>query len=152
MKFEVNSEQETKQLGERLGGLVQGSQIIELVGDVGSGKTTFTKGLATGLAVKDDVQSPSYTINRVYEARDGITMSHYDFYRLTDAGILKNELEEVFSNDNSVTVIEWADIVEGVLPDDRITIKITSTSESSREIDLLATGPKSTKLLEGLSR
>src|SRR5690554_7530269 len=117
MNFQVSSEDETKGLGEKLGVLIQGGQVIELVGDVGSGKTTFVKGLASGLGIKDDIQSPSYTINRLYESPSGITVSHYDFYRLTDPGILKSELEEVFRLDDTVVVIEWADIVDGVLPD-----------------------------------
>jgi tRNA threonylcarbamoyladenosine biosynthesis protein TsaE len=150
MIFEVNSEQATKDLGERFGRLIKGSQVIELIGDVGSGKTTFTKGLAAGLDINDDVQSPSYTINRVYAARDGIVMSHYDFYRLTDAGILSNELEEVFDSEKTVTIVEWANIVEGVLPDDRITAQIVATGENSRTISFSSGGVDSNQLLEAL--
>lgn len=151
MEFEVNSEQETRLLGEQLGRLVQGGQVIELVGDVGSGKTTLTKGISAGLDIKDDVQSPSYTINRTYEARDNLVMSHYDFYRLTDAGILKNELEEVFGDSSTIVIIEWADIVDGVLPEDKLTIEILATGENSRTITFSGSGKISTQILERLS-
>ena len=110
--------------------------MIELIGDVGAGKTTFTKGLARGLGVQDEVQSPSFTISRVYDARDGLLVSHYDFYRLTDAGIMKNELIEASQDDKMITVIEWADIVESVLPEKRLTIRFEATSESGRIITI----------------
>ena len=107
-----------------------------LFGDVGSGKTTFVKGLAVGLAVDDDVQSPSFTISRVYEARDELELVHYDFYRLTDAGIMANEVSEMIHDSKVVTVIEWADIVEGVLPENRYTLKFESPSETTRRISI----------------
>src|SRR5665647_571424 len=92
--IEVTSEQEMRTLGEKLGLLLKGGEVIELVGDVGAGKTTFVKGLAHGLAIDEDVQSPSFTISRVYDARDDLQLAHYDFYRLNDAGIMANELTE----------------------------------------------------------
>ena len=121
-------------LGEKLGRLLKGGEVIELVGDVGAGKTTFTKGLALGLEIDEDVQSPSFTISRVYDARDGLLLAHYDFYRLNDAGIMANELTETTQDPAAVTVIEWADIVEGVLPEHRLRIEITAPSETSRTL------------------
>lgn len=151
MITEVHSEIEMKQLGERIGSFLQGGEIIELVGDVGAGKTTLTKGLAKGLRVDEDVQSPSFTISRVYEARDELVLSHYDFYRLHDAGIMADELHETLHDPKSVTIIEWAEIVSGVLPDDNLRVMITSPSETSRRIEFLAGGKKSRELLEKLS-
>lgn len=132
MKKELQGEEQTRAFGEALGLLLRGGETIELVGDVGAGKTTFVKGLAKGLLIDEDVQSPSFTISRVYEARDGLALSHYDFYRLHDAGILRDELREVMNDPTVVTVIEWADIVEGVLPEDRIRITFSSPSEETR--------------------
>lgn len=132
MKKELQGEQQTRAFGEALGLRLRGGETIELVGDVGAGKTTFTKGLAKGLGIEEDVQSPSFTISRVYEARDDLALAHYDFYRLTDAGILNDELREVMHDSAVVTVIEWADIVEGVLPKDRIRIRFTSPDEQTR--------------------
>jgi len=124
-----------KALGARLGALLRGGESIELSGDVGAGKTTFVKGLAVGLAIDEDVQSPSFTVSRVYDARDGLQLAHYDFYRLQDAGIMANELDEVIRDDSVVTVVEWADIVEGVLPAERLRVQFTSPSEGDRTLE-----------------
>ena len=146
MIIEVENELHTRQLAEKLGGLLKGGEVIELRGDVGAGKTTFVKGLALGLGIEEDVQSPSFTISRVYEARDGLRLAHYDFYRLVDAGIMNDELAETMQDTLTVTVIEWADIVEGVLPKDRLTISFESPTETSRALTI--TG--NTALLERL--
>jgi tRNA threonylcarbamoyladenosine biosynthesis protein TsaE len=131
---EVANEAETRVLGEKLGRLLKGGEVIELVGDVGAGKTTFVKGLAKGLAVHETVQSPSFTISRVYDARDGLLLAHYDFYRLSDAGIMADELAETTQDSTSITVIEWADIVEGVLPTKRLRINFTAPTDISRRL------------------
>ena len=136
MITEVQGEQEMQALGESIGRNLKGGEVFELVGDVGAGKTTFVKGLALGLGVDDDVQSPSFTISRVYDGRDGLQLSHYDFYRLSDPGIMANELAEISQDKQSVTVIEWADIVLGALPTNRITINFTSPSETSRQLTM----------------
>ena len=130
--IQVENEQATRSLGETLGLLLSGGEVIELVGDVGAGKTTFVKGLAVGLAIDEDVQSPSFTISRVYEARDDLQLAHYDFYRLNDAGIMANELTETTQDPQTITVIEWANIVEGVLPENRIRITFTTPTETTR--------------------
>lgn len=140
MDFIASNEAETKALGQRLGSLLHGGEVIELVGDVGAGKTTFVKGLALGLAIDEDVQSPSFTISRVYDGRDGLQLAHYDFYRLHDAGIMADELQETVSDARIVTVVEWADIVEGVLPASRIRIVFTTPSENERQLTLSGLG------------
>lgn len=149
MTFE--SETEMKAFGAKLGALLNGGEIIELIGDVGAGKTTLAKGIANGLGVDEDVQSPSFTISRVYETANGLQLAHYDFYRLQDAGIMAAELHETMSDPRSVTLIEWAEIVGGVLPADRLSITIASPSESSREVTLAAGGEKSQTLLKELA-
>lgn len=136
VKKELYSADETRAFGEVLGRMLSGGEVLELVGDVGAGKTTFTKGLALGLGVDEDVQSPSFTISRVYDARDGLALAHYDFYRLNDAGILRDELREVMSDATVITVIEWADIVDGVLPDNRIRITFRAPSDNERVLQI----------------
>ncbi len=136
MITEVTGEDATKKLGERIGAQLHGGEVLQLVGDVGAGKTTFTKGIAKGLGVTDDVQSPSFTISRVYEGRDNIQLAHYDFYRLSDPGIMANELLESVNDPKTVTVIEWADVVEGVLPTNHYTIRLTSPADDVRSIDI----------------
>ncbi|HWT40783.1 MAG TPA: tRNA (adenosine(37)-N6)-threonylcarbamoyltransferase complex ATPase subunit type 1 TsaE [Dongiaceae bacterium] len=134
MIIEVHNETETKALAETIGRSLKGGEVFELVGDVGAGKTTFVKGLARGLLVHDDVQSPSFTISRVYDARDGLQLAHYDFYRLQEPGIMADELREVVHDPTTVTVIEWAAIVEGVLPETRYTIRFESPTETDRRL------------------
>lgn len=138
MIIEVKSELETKKLARAFAARLKGGEVLELVGDIGAGKTTFVKGLARGLRVQDDVQSPSFTISRVYEARDGLVLAHYDFYRLGDPGILLNELAEVVDDSHTITVIEWAGIVEGVLPTNHLTLHFEALSDTARRITITA--------------
>lgn len=147
---DVKSETEMKIFGAAIGALFKGGEFIELVGDVGSGKTTLTKGIAVGLGVEDNIQSPSFTINRIYQGRDNLTLSHYDFYRLEYAGIIANELQESAGDPNTITIVEWPGVVDGVLPVDRLTIEITSPIETSRELVLSSGGVVSKVLLEQL--
>lgn len=153
MIIEVNGEADMKAFGARLGTLLTGGEIIELVGDVGAGKTTLTKGIASGMEVDEDVQSPSFTISRVYDTPRGLHLAHYDFYRLQDAGIMADELHETIHDPQTVTVIEWAEIIAGVLPADQLTITITSIAEDehSRHIEITAGGEKSVLLLKELA-
>ena len=90
----LQSAEDLVNFGWRIGSLLQGGETLELIGDIGAGKTTLTKGLARGLHIEDEVQSPTFTISRNYEAADGLRLAHYDFYRLPDAGIMKMELDE----------------------------------------------------------
>lgn len=136
MIIEVHNAEQTRRLGMKIGTQLRGGEVFELVGDVGAGKTTFTKGLANGLGVKDEVQSPSFTISRVYDARDDLQLVHYDFYRLSDPGIMAAEVSEMVHDPKTVTVIEWAAIVEGVLPQTHHRISFTSPSETERGIEL----------------
>jgi len=94
MQLEVKNEAEMKLLGAKLGRLLRGGEIIELIGDVGAGKTTLTKGIAAGLGIDEDVQSPSFTISRVYDTPLKLRLAHYDFYRLHDPGIMAGERNE----------------------------------------------------------
>jgi tRNA threonylcarbamoyladenosine biosynthesis protein TsaE len=126
---------DTALLAESLGKRLRGGEVIELVSDVGGGKTTFVKSLAKGFGSTDSVASPSFTISREYVSGDK-TMYHFDFYRLNDAGIVANELAEVVGDQNAVVVVEWADIVEDVLPAEHLTIRIKSTGDKTREFEI----------------
>lgn len=151
MHIAVDSEDSMKNFGAKLGQLLGGGEVLELVGDIGAGKTTFTKGLARGLGVTDTVQSPTFTISRVYEARNNLEMRHYDFYRLDEAGIMADELANASSEDSTVTVIEWAGIVDSILPDDRVRIVFEPTGENSRQIEIEALGERSNRLVKELN-
>ena len=151
MIIEVTSEDEMKQWGAKLGALLVGGEIIELIGDVGAGKTTLTKGIATGMTIDETVQSPSFTISRVYEAPSGVRLAHYDFYRLQDAGIMADELHETIHDEKTVTIIEWAGIVDGVLPSDHVKISISALTETDRRVEVVAGGARSQVLIERLA-
>jgi tRNA threonylcarbamoyladenosine biosynthesis protein TsaE len=119
----VESESRMIVLGEQLAGELSLPAVIELVGDVGTGKTTFVKGLAKGLGVAEEISSPTFTVNKKYRAGN-VTLSHYDFYRLPEAGLMMDELQESMREIKTVTVIEWGDTVADILPEKRIIIKI----------------------------
>jgi tRNA threonylcarbamoyladenosine biosynthesis protein TsaE len=151
MIIEVTSEMEMKLFGAKLGRLLVGGECIELVGDVGAGKTTLVKGVARGLEIEETIQSPSFTISRVYDTPHELRLAHYDFYRLHDAGIMADELQEASQDSRTITIIEWAGIVSGVLPDDHMTITITAISESERRLELAGYGASSQQLVEQLA-
>lgn len=130
------------ELAERLGKLVQAGDVITLEGDLGAGKTTFTKGLAKGLGVTRVVNSPTFTIIKEYKGR--IPLYHMDVYRLDDE-MEELGLEEYFYGDG-VSVIEWAHIIEAQLPEDRLNISIFHLSETSRRLQFHATGKRSNEL------
>jgi tRNA threonylcarbamoyladenosine biosynthesis protein TsaE len=136
---------DTERLAVQLGSQLRGSEVIELISDVGGGKTTFVRGLAKGMGSTDTVASPTFTISREYRA-GARTLYHFDFYRLNDPGIVANELAEAVSDPTGVVVIEWANIVENVLPADKLTIAIKSTSETERLFSF--TSPASLQYLQ----
>lgn len=150
MIIEVMNETEMNALGLKIGTFLSGGDIVELVGDVGAGKTTLTKAIALGLGVDEDVQSPSFTISRIYQASDGRRLAHYDFYRLQDAGIMAADLDEAVKDGQTITVVEWANIVKDVLPTERLTIGITSPTETARTLDIEVSGDRYSKLLDSL--
>lgn len=140
-----------QRLGRVIGRSLKGGEVIELVGDIGAGKTTLTKGVAKGLDITEPVQSPTFTISRVYQSPGGLTLAHYDFYRLGEAGIMAEEIHEVTMQPQTVTVVEWAGAVEQVLPADRLTARILAIDEQSRRVTLSAGGPTSQTLLVAIS-
>ncbi len=150
MTFEISSEVDMRQLGESLGANFVGGEVVELIGDIGAGKTTFTKGLAKGMGIEEVVQSPTFTISRLYSGQDELELRHYDFYRLADPGIMIDELNEVLEDKKTVVVIEWAESVHGVLPDDRLQIKIEAIGDDSRKVNIIVTSGRFERLLEEL--
>ena len=128
---EINSTEEMIEFGKEIGSNLEGGSVLELIGDVGAGKTTFTKGLALGLGVLETVQSPTFTISRVYEG-DNLTLSHYDFYRLNDYGIMKMELAENLSDPQNITVVEWAGELGDILPEKHLKLIFESVGEDKQ--------------------
>lgn len=152
MIVDIKGEGEMKAFGVRLGAFLRGGEVIELVGDVGAGKTALTKGIAAGLGIDEDVQSPSFTISRVYESPVHLRLVHYDFYRLNDPGIMAEELIEALSEMQNITVVEWANIVQGVLPADRLSIHIIPTGEHDRRLEITSGGEHSSTMIRKLEK
>lgn len=122
--FETFGEEETYKLGEQMGKQAQAGQIYTLIGDLGVGKTVFTKGFAKGLGITEHVNSPTFTILQVYDG-GRLPFYHFDVYRIGDV----EEMEEIGYEDcffgEGVCLVEWADLIEEILPENhmRITIK-----------------------------
>lgn len=145
--MESKSLEETLKLGAKLGENLRGGEVIELSGDIGTGKTTLVRGVAKGTGSRDEVASPSFTLSRIYKGKTII--NHYDFYRLDDPGIMTAELAESINSDE-VVIIEWAEIVKGVLPDDRLRVGLQpGTGESLRKLTFVAS-ENHQHLLKGL--
>ncbi len=142
------SSEQTEQLAEKIGRNLLGGETIELVSDLGGGKTTFTRGLARGAGSTDRVRSPTFTLSSEYKASKFI-IAHFDFYRLGEAGIVADELAEVIGDSNYVVVVEWGDIVHDVLPVNRLTVRFEQTGEDKRMLNFEY--PQTlTHLLEGI--
>ena len=107
--------------------------VIELVGDVGAGKTTLVRGLAKGLGIEENITSPSFTISKSYAGKSK-NLVHYDFYRLNDPGIMAEDLAENIKNPNNIVVIEWSDTVKNLLPENRMIINIKYNDDNTREV------------------
>ena len=109
--------------------------VIELIGDVGAGKTTLVRGLAKGLGIKENITSPSFTISKSYAGKSK-NLVHYDFYRLNDPGIMTEDLAENIKNPNNIVVIEWSDTVKNLLPENRMIINIKYNDDDTREVEI----------------
>ncbi len=123
MVIETRQEKETYELGRQMGISASAGQVFTLVGDLGAGKTVFTKGLASGLGIEEPVSSPTFTIVQIYE-EGRLPFYHFDVYRIGDV----EEMDEIGYEDyiygEGVSLIEWADLIEEILPEHYTEIKI----------------------------
>jgi len=127
--------------------------LICLYGDIGSGKTTFTKSLAKFLGITQKVTSPSFVILNEYSS-ERVNLYHFDLYRLEQEGVetILDELSEYTEKENSVTLIEWAEFSFGNLPEERIEIKITYLEETKRDFSITAYGDKNLKIVKKIAK
>jgi len=131
------SAQQTMALGKKIARSLQGGDVIALIGDLGSGKTTLIKGLAQGLGVKETITSPSYVLMKTYKpTKKKINhLIHVDAYRLQSAqDLIDVGLNDWLSQPGSVTIIEWADQVKEILPKNTIVIKLKLGQENNQRI------------------
>lgn len=139
MKIESYSAMDTFNVGYNLGSQANKGQVYCLMGDLGVGKTVFTQGFAKGLGVDEHVNSPTFTIIQEYEGKN-MPFYHFDVYRIADV----QEMDEIGYEDyfygEGVCIIEWSDLIEEILPRDRINIQIKkdlSKGYDYREIDIV---------------
>ncbi|WP_396954771.1 tRNA (adenosine(37)-N6)-threonylcarbamoyltransferase complex ATPase subunit type 1 TsaE [Neobacillus sp. YIM B06451] len=129
-EYKSSSMEETVSLAKRLGGMLEPGDVITLEGDLGAGKTTFTKGLAQGLGIKRMVNSPTFTIIKEYHGR--LPLYHMDVYRVT------NESEDLgfdeYFEGEGVTVVEWAHLIRDQLPENRLEIQLNHEPNGGRRI------------------
>ena len=128
MVIETRSPEETFETGRKLGEKAVPGQVFTLMGDLGVGKTVFTQGLARGLGIQEPVSSPTFTIVQVYE-EGRLPFYHFDVYRIGDV----EEMDEVGFDDyimgDGVSLIEWADLIEEILPEKRTEVRIEKDLE-----------------------
>ena len=147
-KISTSSEEETKSLAAKIGRQLRGGEVIILGGDLGFGKTVFMKGLVGGAGIKEEVTSPSFTISNLYSG-NRLNVYHMDYYRIHEAGLLKDELLELLSDKKNVIAIEWSNVVSDVLPESAIRIKFTNLGENYRQL-IFNYQPEHQYLFEGL--
>lgn len=149
MIFESSSPEDTELLGQCLGSIGKKGYIISLTGDLGVGKTEFVKGFAKGLGVSDYVTSPTFTIVNEYQGR--LPLYHFDVYRINDIDeMYEIGYEEYFFGDG-VTVIEWAELIKDIIPEENIWVHISKDLEMGmdyRSINIETHG----EIYEGLLR
>lgn len=134
MNMKVQSSDDMMMLGERVAQKIVAPAILELVGDVGAGKTTFAQGLAKGLGISEKVSSPSFTISKRYVLPGGGELVHYDFYRLDDAGIMRDELAETLAANQNIVVVEWGGGVADLFDGQSIKIEFAMLEDGGREV------------------
>lgn len=133
----TKSEKETYKFAKEFASKLKGGEVLCLIGDLGAGKTAFTKGLAQGLKVNNIITSPTFVLMKVYDAdfKNIKKLAHIDAYRLNDAESLEQiGVADYFNDETCVTVVEWADRVKQIWPKDAIVIEFKILEGDSREL------------------
>jgi tRNA threonylcarbamoyladenosine biosynthesis protein TsaE len=122
IRFKAGSAEETAELGRRLGVILQKGDTVCLTGDLGTGKTAFTGGIAKALGIGGYITSPTFTIVNEYEG--DLPLYHFDVYRIGDPGEMFETGYDEYISGEGITVIEWAELIRDILPPDRIEVFI----------------------------
>ena len=131
----TRSTDETLALAESVGGLLRPGDVVSLAGDLGTGKTVFARGVARALGVEDPVVSPTFTIVREYEGR--VPVVHVDVYRIDTFQELHDLGFEEVLRDDAVTLVEWGDVIDGMLPGDRLDVRLAAgAGDDERVIEI----------------
>jgi tRNA threonylcarbamoyladenosine biosynthesis protein TsaE len=147
MDFFSRSPEQTRRVGKRLGSALQTGDVICLQGDLGAGKTTFVQGIAKGWGSLDSVSSPTFIIVNVYRRADQSQLFHMDAYRL-DSQLEAEELDLDSMLAQGPLLIEWPERVDGLVPNERLWVKLEHLDEEEREMKFKASGKRYDDLLE----
>lgn len=142
-QIKTYSADETTQVGRALGSILNRGDVVCLTGDLGTGKTALTNGIASALGIEDYITSPTFTI--VNEYKTEVPLYHFDVYRISDPEEMYDIGFEEYLYGEGVVVIEWAELIKGILPDDLIWVKISKDLASgvdTREISIDFQGEK----------
>ena len=153
MEFISHSAEQTRRVGMRLGSLLTEGDLICLIGDLGAGKTTFVQGVAAGWGSLDPVSSPTFVIVNVYRRSEGTSqrLYHLDAYRLSSAAEAEDlDLEEMI--ESGPLVVEWAERIQAVLPDEYLWIRLRYVDEGQRDLLFTARGQRYQKMLAFIRR
>ena len=123
LNLDSNSEKDTFELGKKIGKEAKPGAVYTLIGDLGVGKTVFTQGVAKGLGIDDIISSPTFTIVQVYE-EGRMPFYHFDVYRIGDESEMDEIGYEEYVYGEGISLIEWANLIEGILPDEYIEVEI----------------------------
>ena len=145
-KITTHNERETIELAQNFESEKFPNMIICLDGELGSGKTVFTKGIANALGIKESITSPTFTIIKEYDGE--LPLYHMDVYRL-NGNVEGTGIEEYFTK-GGVVVIEWADTIKDILPEERLDIKFKVAGENTRVLVLKPHGKKYEELCEAV--
>lgn len=133
MEIITHSADETIEVGKKIGSLLRAGDIIAFKGGLGVGKTTITHGIAVGMGLRDDVSSPTFAIVNEYRSRSGLSLYHFDMYRISLDDLMSIGFYDYIEN-GGVLAIEWSENIAEELPDGTITISIERIDEDSRKI------------------
>ncbi|WAW14666.1 tRNA (adenosine(37)-N6)-threonylcarbamoyltransferase complex ATPase subunit type 1 TsaE [Peptostreptococcus equinus] len=147
-KIFLKNEDSTIKLGQKIAKLLFEGAILCLNGDLGAGKTCMTRSIAHSLGIEEDITSPTFTIINEYE-EGRLKLYHFDVYRIGESVEMYDIGFEDYINSNGVCIIEWSNIIEDILPKERLELYI-SYCEEGREVEFKAYGLKYEKLVEEL--
>lgn len=136
ISYESFSQNDTYEFGRKLGMEAKASDVFTLIGDLGVGKTVFTQGFAVGLGIDDNICSPTFTIVQVYD-EGRLNLYHFDVYRIGDVSEMDEIGYEEYVYGDGVSLIEWANLIEEILPQHYKEIKITKNLEKGFDYRLI---------------
>lgn len=137
LRVKTHSCEETEKFAEEWGRTLVGGDVLLLDGDLGAGKTHFTKGIARALGVENIVTSPTFALHNIYQG-EKLVLNHFDFYRVEDSVEVEMlGLNEYFFDESGVCAIEWSRNVSDLLPSYRYEIAINKISDNEREIVII---------------